>query len=44
VAIAGFLLAGRLGGPVPHAAHDRMSEVVEAARRTVDGAAPSSHG
>jgi MFS family permease len=44
VAIAGFLLAGRLGGPVPHAAHDRMTEAVEAARRTVDGAAPSSHG
>ena len=44
VAIAGFLLAGRLGGPVPHRPDQRMTDAVEAARRTIDGAAPSSHG
>jgi hypothetical protein len=44
VAIAGFLLAGRIGGPVPHRADDRMSDAMETARRTVDGAAPSNHG
>jgi MFS family permease len=44
VAIAGFLLAGRIGGPVPHRADHRMSDAMEAARRTVDGAAPSNHG
>jgi MFS family permease len=44
VAIAGFLLAGRLGGPVAHRPDRRMTDAVETARRTVDGAAPSSHG
>jgi MFS family permease len=44
VAIAGFLLAGRLGGPVAHRPDQRMTDAVETARRTVDGAAPSSHG
>jgi MFS family permease len=44
VAIAGFLLAGRLGGPVAHRPDQRMTDAAETARRTVDGAAPSSHG
>ena len=44
VAILGFLLAGRLGGPVPHRPDQRMTDAAETARRTIDGAAPSSHG